>query len=162
LSETSAEPEVQPKRVKQARSRRRRLEARETKAVRDVRLFNLLKSGVPIAEIALQEGLSVRRAREVVQEILERREVDPPAGFAQLQIGRLSDAMMVAYTAMMEGDLHALDRVLRIVGELDRYHGLGGAKTDTAAGARRALAASAPALALPAPAEAAEYFPAKD
>ena len=70
--------------------------------------------------------------------------------------------MMVAYTAMMEGDLHALDRVLRIVGELDRYHGLGGAKTDTAAGARRALAASAPALALPAPAEAAEYFPAKD
>ena len=68
MSETSAEPEVQPKRVKRARSRRRRLEARETKAVRDVRLFNLLKSGVPIAEIALQEGLSLRRAREVVQE----------------------------------------------------------------------------------------------
>ena len=162
MSETSAEPEVQPKRVKQARSRRRRLEARETKAVRDVRLFNLLKSGVPIAEIALQEGLSVRRAREVVQEILERREVDPPAGFAQLQIGRLSDAMMVAYAAMMDGDMHALDRVLRIVGELDRYHGLGGAKTQPAAGATRALAAPTPALALPAPAEAAEEFPAKD
>ena len=162
MSETSAEPEVQPKRVKQARSRRRRLEARETKAVRDVRLFNLLKSGVPIAEIALQEGLSVRRAREVVQEILERREVDPPAGFAQLQIGRLSDAMMVAYTAMMEGDLHALDRVLRIVGELDRYHGFRSEKGEPAAGATRALAASAPALALPAPAEAAEHFPAKD
>ena len=96
--------------------------------MRNVRLFNLLKSGVPIAEIALQEGLSVRRAREVVQEMLERREVDPPAGFAQLQIGRLSDAMMVAYAAMMEGNLHALDRVLRIVGELDRYHGLRGAQ----------------------------------
>jgi len=155
LSETSAEPEVQPKRVKQARSRRRRLEARETKAVRDVRLFNLLKSGVPIAEIALQEGLSVRRAREVVQEILERREVDPPAGFAQLQIGRLSDAMMVAHAAMMEGNMHALDRVLRIVGELDRRHGFAGAPAGPGAGATRALAAPASALALPAPAEAA-------
>jgi len=162
LSETSAEPEVQPKRVKQARSRRRRLEARETKAVRDVRLFNLLKSGVPIAEIALQEGLSVRRAREVVQEMLERREVDPPAGFVQLQIGRLSDAMMVAHAAMMEGNMQALDRVLRIVGELDRYHGFRSEKGEPAAGATRALAASAPALALPAPAEAAEHFPAKD
>ncbi len=128
MSETSAETQVQPKRAKSARSRRLRLEARQAKAVRNVRLFNLLKSGVPIAEIALQEGLSVRRAREVVQEMLERREVDPPAGFAQLQIGRLSDAMMVAYTAMMEGNMHALDRVLRIVGELDRYHGLGGAR----------------------------------
>ena len=113
---------------------------------------------MPIAEIALQEGLSVRRAREVVQEILERREVDPPAGFVQLQIGRLSDAMMVAHAAMMEGNMHALDRVLRIVGELDRYHGFRGARPEPAAGATRALAAPAPALALPAPAEAAENF----
>jgi hypothetical protein len=94
--------------------------------------------------------------------MLERREVDPAAGFVQLQIGSLSDAMMVAYAAMMDGDMHALDRVLRIVGELDRYHGLGGAKTQPAAGATRALAAPTPALALPAPAEAAEEFPAKD
>ena len=129
-----------------------------------MKLFNLLKSGMPIAEIALEEGLSVRRARELVQELLERREVDPPAGFAQLQIGRLSDAMMVAYTAMMEGDMRALDRVLRIVGELDRRHGLTGAPAEAAASATRALAASAPApaLALPAPADAAEKFPAKD
>ena len=94
--------------------------------------------------------------------MLERREVDPPAGFVQLQIGRLSDAMMVAHTAMMEGNLQALDRVLRIVGELDRYHGFSGAQAEPAAGATRALAAPAPALALPAPADAAENFLAKD
>ena len=162
MSKTAATPEPEPKRVKLDRSRRQRLEARQAKAERNVKLFNLLKSGVPIAEIALQEGLSVRRARELVQEMLERREVDPPAGFAQLQIGRLSDAMMVAYAAMMEGNLHALDRVLRIVGELDRYQGFAVAPAEPAAGATRALAAAAPALALPAPAEAAEKFPAKD
>jgi hypothetical protein len=162
MSETAAEPEVKPKRAKLLRSRRRRLAARQAKAERGVRLFNLLKSGVPIAEIALQEGLSVRRAREVVQEMLERREVDPPAGFAQLQIGRLSDAMMVAYAAMMEGNMQALDRVLRIVGELDRYHGFPGAQARPIAGATPALAARTPALALPAPGETAELFPAKD
>ncbi len=162
MSKTAAKPDPEPRRAKLDRSRRQRLEARQAKAERNVRLFNLLKAGMPIAEIALQEGLSVRRAREIVQEMLERREVDPPAGFVQLQIGRLSDAMMVAHTAMMEGNLQALDRVLRIVGELDRYHGFSGAPTEPAAGATRALAAPAPALALPAPADAAENFLAKD
>ena len=162
MSQTSAEPEAKPKRAKRDRSRRRRLEARQAKAARNVRLFNLLKAGVPVAEIALQEGLSVRRAREVVQEMLERREVDPPAGFVQLQIGRLGDAMMVAHAAMMEGDMQALDRVLRIVGELDRYHGFRCEKAEPLAGATPALAAPAPALALPAPVETAELFPAKD
>lgn len=162
MSKTLAEPEATPNRAKQARSRRRRLEARQAKAERGVRLFDLLKAGMPIAEIALREGFSVRRAREIVQEILERREVDPPAGFVQLQIGRLGDAMMVAHTAMMEGDLQALDRVLRIVGELDRYHGFCGERAETAAGATRALRASAPALALPAPADAADKSLAND
>ncbi len=162
MSKTAAKPDPEPRRAKLDRSRRQRLEARQAKAERNVRLFNLLKAGMPIAEIALQEGLSVRRAREIVQEMLERREVDPPAGFVQLQIGRLSDAMMVAHTAMMEGNLQALDRVLRIVGELDRYHGFSGAPTEPAAGATRALAAPAPALALPAPADAAEDFLARD
>jgi DNA-binding CsgD family transcriptional regulator len=66
LSETLAEPEAKSKRAKLARSRRRRLEARQAKAERNVKLFNLLKSGVPIAEIAMQDGISVRRARELV------------------------------------------------------------------------------------------------
>ena len=134
LVQDSRQARPRTERAKLDRSRRQRLEARQAKAERNVRLFNLLKAGVPIAEIALQEGLSVSRAREVVQEMLARREVDPPAGFVQLQIGRLSDAMMVAHAAMMEGNMQALDRVLRIVGELDRYHGFGGARP---AGRRR-------------------------
>ena len=160
MSDTPAERPSEPTRGKLARSRRRRLQARQAKAERNVKLFNLLKSGVPIAEIALQEGVSARRAREMVQQMLERREVDPPAGFAQLQIGRLSDAMMVAYAAMMDGNLQALDRVLRIIGELDRRHGLVGVSAAPGADAPRAL--SPPALALPAPAETAELSPAKD
>jgi hypothetical protein len=136
-----------------------RRETRRAKAERDLRIFNLLKAGVPVAQIALQEGLSPRRMRERIQAVLDRREVDPPAGFAQLQIGRLSDAMMVAHAAMMEGNLQALDRVVKIVGELDRYHGFSRA---AARPATAALAAPAATLTLPAPAEAAENRFVKD
>jgi hypothetical protein len=120
---------------------RGRIETRRAKAERNLRLFDLPKAGVPVAEIPLQEGLSIRRARELVQEMLERREVDPPAGFVQLQIGRLGDAMMVAHAAMMEGNMQALDRVVRIVGELDRYRGLARPLADAAAAATQALRA---------------------
>jgi hypothetical protein len=156
LSKKAAEREAEPKRP------RSRLEARRERAERAVRLFNLLKAGVPVAVIALQEGLSPRRARELIQESLDRREVDPPAGFVQLQIGRLSDAMMVAHSAMMEGNMQALDRVLRIVGELDRYHGFARAPADPPAAPAPALPAPASPLGLPAPAEAAENRLAKD
>ena len=63
--------------------------------------------------------------RQIIAEMLAKREVDPPAGFVQLQIARLSDAMTVAHTMMMEGDLQAMDRLIRLAGELDRYHGFG-------------------------------------
>jgi hypothetical protein len=159
LSDLAAQP--QPKRAKLSRSRRRRLLAKQAKAGRNVKLFNLLKAGMSTAEIAFQEGLSIRRVREIVQEMLRRREIDPSSGFVELQIGRLSDAMMVAHTAMMEGDMHALDRVLRIVSQLDRYHGFAGAPAQTAAGTP-ALAAPASALALPAPDKTAPFFPAED
>jgi hypothetical protein len=161
LSETSAEPLVKPNRAKFALSRRLRLQARQAKAARNLKLFNLLKAGAPIAEIASQEGLSVRRAREIVQQILAPREVDPPAGFVQLQIARLGDAMMVAHAAMMEGNMQALDRVLRIVGELDRYHGFRAA-AEPAAAATPALAAPTAARALPAPAETADKSPVRN
>jgi hypothetical protein len=152
LSNKAATPEAAPKR-RSARARVGRIEARRAKAARNVRLFNLLKAGVPMNEIALQEGMSIRRARELVQEMLVRREVDPPAGFVQLQIGRLSDAMMVAHAAMMEGNLHALDRVVRIVGQLDRYHGFARQGADQSVAATAALTAGASPRALPAPAE---------
>jgi hypothetical protein len=161
LSKKAAKSKPEPKRPDPG-SRVGRLEARRVKAERNLRLFNLLKAGVPVAHIALQEGLSPRRTRELIQETLDRREIDPPAGFVQLQIGRLSDAMMVAHSAMMEGNLQALDRVVRVVGELDRYHGFARPAPSAGLGATATLPASAPPLALPAPVEVAENRLAKD
>ena len=102
-----------------------RASARRASAERKLRILERLTAGVSVAHIARIEKITVRRVRQIVAEMLERREVDPPAGFVQLQIARLSDAMSVAHTMMMEGDLQAMDRLIRLTGELDRYHGFG-------------------------------------
>jgi len=77
--------------------------------------------------------------RQILAEALANREVDPLAGFVPLQIARLGDAMRIAHTMMMAGDLKAMDRVVKLVGERDRDHGFGRAEIV----AQRALAAAA-------------------
>jgi hypothetical protein len=128
-------------------SKRRRATKREL-AQRDLRLIEKLAAGVTIEEIAANEGISPQWARERKAAILAKRAIDPPHEFIQLQIRRLSEAMLVAYSAMSDGDLHAVDHVVKIVRELDRYHGFGPHSN------AQSLAGPGPAgppLALPAP-----------
>ena len=79
--------------------------------------------GLTVAHIARVEQLTVRRVRQIIAEMLASREIDPPAGFVQFQIARLSEAMIVARTMMMQGNLQAMDRLIKLTSELDRYHG---------------------------------------
>ncbi|MGH6797581.1 MAG: hypothetical protein ACREDI_04275, partial [Roseiarcus sp.] len=90
-------------------------------------IISLLNCGVSVAEIAAREGLSLKRVRNLVREILARRMPQPPSEFVALQISRLSETLLVSYTAMYGAssgaNFQAIDRVVRIVRELDRYHG---------------------------------------
>jgi hypothetical protein len=110
--------------AKPQRPKRRRATKREM-AKRDLRLIEKLAAGVSIEEIAASEGISPQWARERKTEILARRAIDPPHEFIQLQIHRLSEAMLVAYSAMSGGNLKAVEQVIKVVRELDRYHGFG-------------------------------------
>ena len=65
--------------------------------------------------------------RATVRDILARRAPQPPAEFLAVQVSRLSEALLVSYSAMGGGNLEAVDRVVRIVRELDRYHGFAAA-----------------------------------
>ena len=51
----------------------------------------------------------------------------PPAEFLALQVSRLNEALLVSFSAMHEPkegtNFEAVDRVVKIVRELDRYHG---------------------------------------
>ena len=132
----------------------RRTAMRRATAERKLRILERLTAGVSVAHIARVENITIRRVRQIIAEMLAKREVDPPAGFVQLQIARLSDAMIVAHTMMMEGDLQAMDRLIRLAGELDRYHGFGRAEIAAAPEAAPPPQIAAPAreLLLPKPA----------
>jgi hypothetical protein len=99
-----------------ARRSRRAAAARE-------RIMDLLISGMPVIRIARLEGLRVRRVRQIIAEMLAKRELDPATGYVQIQIARLNEAMIVAHDMMTGGDLAATDRFLKLAVELDRYHG---------------------------------------
>jgi hypothetical protein len=107
-----------------AKPRRPRATKREL-AQRDLRLIEKLAAGVTIEEIAASEGISVQWARERKAAVLAERAIDPPHEFIQLQIRRLNEAMLVAYSAMSNGNVKAVDQVIKVVRELDRYHGFG-------------------------------------
>ena len=117
-----------------------------------MRLLTLLAAGVGTAELALQEGVPLRRMRDRIADLLARREAEPPAAFVPLHVARLGDAMKVAYAAMMDGDLKALDRVLRVGRELERYRALARPSLGSPPpAAPPRLAAPDPLPALPAP-----------
>jgi CelD/BcsL family acetyltransferase involved in cellulose biosynthesis len=83
----------------------------------------MLNGGISVAEIASRERLTLKRMRTLVQEILARRMPQPPAEFLAVQVSRLNEALLVSYGAMSNANLQAVDRVVKIVRELDRYHG---------------------------------------
>jgi hypothetical protein len=100
---------------------------RREKVRREERIVGLLNRGASVPEIAASEGLTLKRMRNLVREILAQRMPQPPAEFLALQVNRLNEALLVSFTAMhdpAEGtNFEAVDRVVKIVRELDRYHG---------------------------------------
>jgi hypothetical protein len=100
-----------------------RIAPRRKTAEQRLRIQERLTMGLTVAHIARVEQLTVRRVRQIIAEMLASREIDPPAGFVQFQIARLSEAMIVARTMMMQGNLQAMDRLIKLTSELDRYHG---------------------------------------
>jgi hypothetical protein len=128
-----------------------RVAPRRATAERRLRILERLTTGLTVAHIARVEGLSVRRIRRIITEMLASRGIDPAAGFVQLQIARLSEALIVARTMMMEGDLQAMDRLIRLTGELDRYHGFAPSQIPAFAEAAPSRRIAGPRRELPAP-----------
>jgi DNA-binding CsgD family transcriptional regulator len=105
------------------RSAAARSAARQRRAEREARIVSLLNRGVSMAEIADRDGVGERAMRKSIRTLLARRAPAPPAEFLALQVSRLNEALLVASGAMSAVNLEAVDRVVKIVRELDRYHG---------------------------------------
>src|SRR5271169_4538654 len=103
---------------------RRGARARQAKASRESRIIESLNRGVSVAVIAEWEDVGEKRMRALVRDILARRMPEPPAQFLAMQVSRLNEALLVSFDAMSGSNLQAVDRVVKIVRALDRYHGV--------------------------------------
>ena len=115
--------ETAPRAVPRDRSVEARRAARQAKASRERRIIESLNRGVSVAEIAEWEDVGEKRMRALVRDILARRMPEPPAQFLASQVSRLEEALLASFGAMSGSNLQAVDRVVKIVRELDRYHG---------------------------------------
>ncbi|HME85298.1 MAG TPA: hypothetical protein VKG91_12320, partial [Roseiarcus sp.] len=147
-AEVPASVETPPPRNRSIEARRA---ARLRKARRERGIVDLLNRGVAVAEIAAREGVTEKRMRAVVRDLLARRMPEPPEQFLALQKSRLNEALLVAFGAMSGSNLKAVDRVVKIVRELDRYHGLVGAERRASASEPRLEASAQSPLALAPP-----------
>ena len=105
------------------RSVEARRAARQAKLERERLIVDFLNRGVSVAEIAQRIGVTEKRMRALVKEILSRRMPAALEDYVSLQASRLNEALLVAYGAMSDKNLKAVALVVRIVRELDRYHG---------------------------------------
>ena len=80
-------------------------------------------NGVSFAEIAKSEQLTPKRLERLVRDELRKRWIAPAQDYARLQIARLEAIAAQLKEKSKDGDLPTIDRLLRVMDRLDRYHG---------------------------------------
>jgi hypothetical protein len=101
-------------------------------------------AGQSIEAIAASERMSRKRVEALLRDELRRRGIARPADHARLQIARLEAMTAALAPSAVAGDLAAIDRALKILDRLDRYHGfntLAPANEDPDEGSRERLLA---------------------
>ena len=109
-----------------------------------------LVAGEGVDAIAAKQGLSRKRVETMLRDELRRRWAPPAEDYARLQIARLEAMSATLATSAESGDLPAIDRMLKILDRLDRYHGFGkaaAARVEPDEGARERLLAKLNAMA---------------
>ncbi len=91
------------------------------KAVRRKRILERLRGGWSYEAIALEEKVTTRRIRQIVAEVLRRRDVDSGSDHALLQLARLESALRLGAEALEAGDIRATGPYLAVLDRIDRY-----------------------------------------
>jgi hypothetical protein len=97
--------------------------SKRSKAPLAERVLASLVAGAGVDEIGAAERLTRKRTENILRQELRNRWVAPAEEFARLQIARLERMIAKLVDRLQKGDLEAIDRALKIVDRLDRYHG---------------------------------------
>ena len=111
--------------------------------------FDLLVSGYSVEQIASDMKKSPSAVRRAVGQALAKRRLDAPEDYARIQVARLTKALRCADVSLEEGDLKAIAPFVKVVRELNLYHGLNvGAARPAMPAALPEIAPTSPPLAL--------------
>ena len=97
---------------------------RELSIKRQETYFDLLVSGYSVEQIAIAMKKSPATVRRVVGLALAKRRLDPPEDYARIQVARLTKALRCADESLEQGDVRAIAPFVKVVRELNLYHGL--------------------------------------
>ena len=130
-------------------------ERRQERLRRDEDILDLLVSGYTQETIADKLRLSAKTVRRATARAIARRRLDGGAHYVHVQAMRLAKAMRVVDLNLDKGDLKAVEPLLKVIAQLDKYHGLS-LPAPGPASAPPPLAPARPPLALAAPRAPAE------
>jgi hypothetical protein len=133
-------------------ARAQRLERRMRRAEWRQTCFELISIGHSYAAVAKQLMVSERTIRRDVARVIDERRLDAPERYIHMQVDRLMRALRTADGPVERGDMKAVAPLIKLIGALDRYHGLDARCRREPHLALKSDAPSAP-LALAAPAE---------
>ena len=105
---------------KRAAARQRR----EARARERGEILDLVVSGYTYEAIADSLKLSVKTVRRATEKAIARRRLDGGADYVHLQVLRLTKAMRVVDLNLDRGDLKAVEPLLKVIAQLDKYHAL--------------------------------------
>jgi hypothetical protein len=97
---------------------------RELSVKRREGYFDLLVSGYSVEQIASAAKTSSATVRRVIGQALAKRRLDAPEDYAGLQVARLTKALRCADVSLERGDLKAIAPFVKVVRELNLYHGV--------------------------------------
>ena len=139
----------EPKSISErARKRAMGRTRREALIKRRETYFDLLVSGYSVEQIASRTKTSGSTVRRILGQALAKRRLDAPEDYARLQVARLTKALRCADVSLEEGDLQAIAPFLKVVRELNLYHGVDVGRTLAPPRAPPEIAPAAPPLAL--------------
>jgi hypothetical protein len=104
--------------------RGKRLERRTRRAEWRQSCFELVSAGHSYAEVANRLMVSERTVRRDVARVIAERRLDAPERYIHLQVDRLTRALRAADGQIERGDMKAVAPLIKLIGALDRYHGL--------------------------------------
>jgi hypothetical protein len=108
-----------------AQGRAGRFARRAQKVAMREAFFDALAAGFTPQQIAEVRKVSVKTVKRGIDRAIADRRLDAPERYAHLQVARLTKALRLADALIDRGDVRGLAPLVKIVGELDRYHGLG-------------------------------------